>query len=131
MNIQYLNLLPEIENKYNVTLSEGEKVVFAEMLNTFGNEKDQILGMKSPFTLTNKKIVMDNGVGTWTLNLDEISDMKKVTGGFLFFKYAYFLINLNTEFLYDNGNQKLTAFHLYFKDDIMNKFEEIMNNLLK
>lgn len=43
MNIEYLNSLPEIENKYNVQLEENEKVVFVAELSRFGTEKDRVL----------------------------------------------------------------------------------------
>ncbi|MDR0979200.1 MAG: hypothetical protein LBL91_04635 [Lachnospiraceae bacterium] len=60
MSREYLDTLPEVENKYKVKLEEDEKVVFTIKLNMFGTEKDLLLGMDPYFTLTNKRIVVDN-----------------------------------------------------------------------
>lgn len=130
MNIEYLNSLPEIENKYNVQLEENEKVVFVAELSTFGTEKDRVLGgYDSKFTLTNRRIIADNNVGFWTINIaDDIVECRKNENKFLIFKTVYFSIELNTQITYGNG-EKLTGFHFYFKKEYTNKFEEIMSNV--
>ena len=131
MNIEYLNLLPEVENKYNVELQDGEKVVFVANLSTFGTEKDGVLGLSSDFTLTNKRIIVDNHVGVWTINIaEDIASCTKVQGGWFIFKYVYFSVNLNKEVVFDHGRQKLSGFHFYFEKEETIQFEEIMNNLL-
>lgn len=95
MNIEYLNSLPKIENKYNVQLEENEKVVFVAELSTFGTEKDRVLGgYGSKFTLTNKRIIADNNVGTWDINIaDDIVEFEKKKINFLCLKQFTFLLN--------------------------------------
>ena len=44
MNIEYLNTLPEIKNKFNIELQDGEKVIFTANLSCFGTETDRFLG---------------------------------------------------------------------------------------
>lgn len=85
MNIEYLNSLPEIANKHNAKLEENEKVVFIANLSTFGTEKDRVLGtFDSKFTLTNKRIIADNNVGVWTINIaEDVVDLKKIESKFL------------------------------------------------
>lgn len=131
MNIVYLNSLPEVENKYNVNLQEGEKVVFAAGMPTFGTEKDNMIGSDCDFTLTNQRMLIDNHAGVWTIDIvDDIAGCTKVQGGFLVFKYTYFSVVLNEEVVFDNGRQKLSGFHFYFEKEETKQFEEIMNNLL-
>lgn len=130
MNLEYINNLPEVKNKFNVELEEGERVVFATILSTFGTEKDRLLGGdNSKFTFTNKRIIFDNGVGIWTVNISEdIIDCKKIKSGFFIFKFTYFLINLNHEVEFGDG-EKLTGFNVYFKKKDISQFENIINNL--
>lgn len=132
MNTEQLNLLPEIENKYNVQLEENEKVVFVAELSTFGTEKDRVLGgYDSKFTLTNKRIIAESNVGIWTIDIaDDIVECRRKENKFLFFKTVYFSVELNTQITFGNG-EKLTGFHFYFKKEYTSKFEEIMNNVLK
>ncbi len=130
MDLGYLNTLPEIENKYNVTLQDGEKVVFVAKIPTFGTEKDSSLGTNCDFTLTNRRIIIDNHAGIWTIDIEkEIADCTKVKGGFLFFKYVYFSVPLKADMVFDNGKQKLSGFHFYFEENETAQFEEIMNKL--
>ena len=42
MNVGYLDLLPEVDNKFNVELEKGEKVVFTAKLKVFGTETDRV-----------------------------------------------------------------------------------------
>lgn len=129
MNTEYLNTLPEVKNEYKVDLQEGEKVVFTGKLSTFGTEKDRMLGnYDSIFTLTNKRIIADNKVGIWTVDIqDDVVSCTKVEGGKFIFKYVYFSVDLNKEIVFDNGQQKLSGFHFYFDKKDRPRFEEIMN----
>ncbi len=130
MNREYLDSLPEIENKYKVDLEDGEKVVFTANLSTFGTEKDRMLGADSKFTLTNKRIIADNNAGIWTADIfDDITGCTKVEGGKFIFKYVYFSVELNKEMVFNEGKEKMNGFHFYFKKNDNDKFEEIMNNL--
>lgn len=135
MNIEYIDAMEEIQNKYGVELENDEKVVFTANLNTFGDERGISLGrFDSEFTLTNKRIIANNGVGIWTINIaEDIVSCKKVDYKHFFglIKGTYFAINLNHEVFYgEKGKQKLTGFQFYFKEsnDIV-KFEKIVNNV--
>lgn len=133
MDIGYLNLLPEVSNKYNVKLEEDEKVVFVADLDMLGTEKGSMIGNGCDFTLTNQRIIIDNHAGIWTINIiDDIAGCTKVKGGWFIFKYEYFSLTLNDEVVFDNGNQKLRGFQLYFKKEETAqaaRFEEIINHL--
>lgn len=130
MNIGYLDTLPEVENKYGFNLLNGEKAVFNAKLSTFGNEKDSSLGIDCKFTLTNKRILINNGAGIWSNDIaEEIADCKKVNSKFLFFKWEYFSVTLNKEETYNYGKEKLSGFHYYFKKPDTDRFEEIMNHV--
>jgi len=126
MNVGYLDLLPEVDNKFNVELEKGEKVVFTAKLKVFGTETDRVLGgSNSRFTLTNRRIIADNGVGIWTVDIKEdITGCTKIQEGNFIFKVTYFLVNMNKE-------KKMTGFHFYFKKSDIEKFEKIMSNILK
>lgn len=133
MNVEYLNTLPEIKNKFNVELEEGEKVVFTAKLKVFGTETDRVLGgSNSRFTLTNRRIIADNGVGIWTADIKEdITDWAKIQSGKFIFKTTYFSINMNKEIEFNNGQEKMSGFHFYFKKQDIAKFEKIMSNISK
>ena len=133
MNVGYLDLLPEVDNKFNVELEEGEKVVFTAKLKVFGTETDRVLGgSNSRFTLTNRRIIADNGVGIWTVDIKEdITGCTKIQEGNFIFKVTYFLVNMNKEIIFNNEKEKMTGFHFYFKKSDIEKFEKIMSNILK
>jgi len=132
MNTAYLNLLSELDNKYGVDLQDDEKVVFTAELDIFGTEKDRNLGMGAKFTLTNQRIIADNGLGVWTNDiLEDVVSCNKVEYKKLFglLKGVYFSVDLNKEVVFDNGKQKLTGFHFYFNAEDTAKFEKIINHL--
>ena len=132
MDIKYLDALPEVTNKYQVDLEDGEKVVFTAKLNTFGTEKDRMLGADdSTFTLTNKRIIAHNSVAFWAVDIPEIVSCTKVEYGRFIFKGVYFAVDLNTKIVFDDGKQELTGFHFYFNKANTAKFEEIVNSLSK
>lgn len=133
MNITYLNNLPEVENKFNVELQEGEKVIFTAKPTCFGTETGRLLGnSNSKITLTNKRIIADNTIGVWTVDIaEDIASYAKVESKGLIFKSIYILVNLNKEIIFNNETEKMNGFRFYFnKKDIVN-FDVIMNNLLK
>lgn len=133
MNIEYLDTLPERSNKFNVELQEGEKVVFTAKLKVFGTETDRVLGgSNSRFTLTNRRIIADNGVGIWTVDIKEdVTDCVKIQSGKFIFKMTYFSVNMNKEIIFNNEKEKMSGFHFYFKKSDMEKFEKIISNILK
>ena len=132
MNIEYLNTLPEIKNKFNIELQDGEKVIFTAKLSCFGTETDRFLGgSNSRIILTNKRLIADNTVGLWTVNIaEDIVSCKRVENKTFIFKSSYFLITLNKEIIFNDGQEKLCGFHFYFNKKDTIKFETIMNHLL-
>jgi len=131
MNLAYLDSLPEVANKYNVELEDGEKVVFNAMMSVFGDEKDVPLGGKSKFTLTNRHIITNNGPGIWTINIAEdiINCFRKGNKALRFFNLDCIAVELNREIIYEDGRGKLTGFHFYFKRSVKKKLEKIMENV--
>jgi len=131
MNIAYLNNLPEVENIYDVDLDHDEKVVFTAKLTTFGTEKDEMLGNDSRFTLTNKRMIANNGVGVWTVDVaEDVISCERVDTKFLFKKLTYFSVDLNTKIVFEDGFAELTGFHFYFNGKDTKMFDEIINHSL-
>ena len=132
MNKEYINSQPEVENKYNVDLLTDEKVIFTPELDMVGTEKGRLLGISPLVTLTNQRIIIDNTVGVWTIDiLQDINSCKKAESGKWIFKRNYLLIDLNNVVEYDGGKQSLTGFSFYFKKTdttSLQKIEEIMNH---
>ena len=129
MNITYLNTLPEVENKFNIKLQDGEKVIFTAKPTCFGTETGRLLGSSnSKITLTNKRIIADNNVGVWTVDIaEDIVDYTKVESGAFIFKSTYILVNLNKEIIFNNETEKMKGFRFYFNIKDMVKFETIMS----
>ncbi len=120
MNITYLNTLPEVENKFNIKLQDGEKVIFTAKPTCFGTETGRLLGSSnSKITLTNKRIIADNNVGVWTVDIaEDIVDYTKVESGAFIFKSTYILVNLNKEIIFNNETEKMKGFRFYFNKKI-------------
>ena len=129
MNAEYLNTLPEVANRWGVELEDGEKVVFAAKLNVFGTEKDRMLGTdKSNFTLTNRRIIANNTIATWTVGISEdVASWGSATTGKFIFKSTIFRVLLNDEMEYDYGKAKLNGFNFYLKGSDLSKLLEITN----
>ena len=129
MNRTYLNTLPEVENKFNIKLQDGEKVIFTAKPTCFGTETGRLLGSSnSKITLTNKRIIADNNVGVWTVDIaEDIVDYTKVESGAFIFKSTYILVNLNKEIIFNNETEKMKGFRFYFNKKDMVKFETIMS----
>lgn len=131
MNTQCFDAMLEVPNKYNIELDEGEKVIFVSNLTVFGDENDQRIGNECDITLTNRKIVVDNHAGTWTIDIaNDVTAFRKVTGGFWIFKYKYIAVDLNQTVVYDNYRGRLNGYHLYFDDSELERFETIIKPLM-
>ena len=131
VNENYVQTLPEVKNKYGVELLEGEKVLFTAKLSIWGDDKDQPLGGRSVFTLTNQRIVVDNGAGIWTIALkEEISAIAKITKGRWILKTTHFNVDLYEPMTYNYGKNQLKGFHFYFTKSDEAKFEKIIENLV-
>lgn len=82
MNLNYLNSLPEEKNKFKAVLENGEKVIFTSKNVIFGTEKQRCLGWETKITMTNKRIIADNGKGIWTIDIaNDITRYEKVESG--------------------------------------------------
>lgn len=132
MNTDYLNTLPEIKNKFNVELEPGEKVVFATKPRLFGTGEGGLLGMEdSRITMTNRRIMADNGNGVWTMDIKEdVVDMRRQEEGKFILKSAFILVTLNKEVTYGMGIQKLSGYRFYFSKKDMAVFEAIIKNMV-
>ena len=130
LNWAYLNTLPEVENRFGVKLNDDEKVVFAEKLSLLGDHKGQMLGSESPFTMTNQRIIVDNGAGIWTVELEkEATDFVRVDYGKWIFKGTYFALPLNKEVVFDDGKRSLTGYQFYFGKELIPKMTAIVEAL--
>lgn len=132
MNIDYLDTLPEVENTYQFALEGDEKAIFVAKLKLFGTDKDQLLGSDCKFTLTNKRIYVDNATSIWKHDIEEeIIACERVVSKFLWMKSIYFSVTLNREKGFSDGKKqyKLRGYHFYFEDNDMTKFEEIVNHV--
>lgn len=128
-NVEYLNALPEIANKYKVNLQDGEKVVFNAIMPAFGPTTGGFLGTDSKFTLTNKKMVFNNGRGVWTIELEKITKCIRIERIELkFFKNVFFEVYFDGVIIYNDGKDKLSGIQFGFKKKVMPQFEEIVRN---
>lgn len=72
MNIAHLDALPGLRTDIDAELGDDEKVVFTARFSCFGTETDQFLGGRSSrLYLTNRRIIADNTVGLWSVDLVE------------------------------------------------------------
>lgn len=132
VNESYAATLPAAENKYGVELLDGEKVLFAGKLSTWGDERDQSLGMNSVFTLTDRRIIADNGAGVWTIDLKEdASSVDIVRSGKWIFKTTCFAVNLKNSLTYNDGKSVLNGFHFYFDKQDEKTVEVLIANLFE
>ena len=58
MNIEYLNTLPEIKNKFNIELQDGEKVILAKPLTYMNLSGLAVLKLKKWYKVDNKDIII-------------------------------------------------------------------------
>lgn len=131
MNTHYLDFLPEIKNKYKVDLQPCEKVVFTAKPWGFSSDSGMMLGFdNSTVTMTNQRIIADNGQGIWFTDIaEDIVDMRKVETGKFLTKQVYILVTLNKEVTYGIGIQKLTGYQFHFHKKDMALFEDIIRHM--
>lgn len=132
MNIDYLNTLPDEKNRFKVPLENGERVVFTAKNVIFGTETQRALGWDAKVTMTNKRIIADNGKGVWTIDIaEDIVSCKKVIEGKGLNKCVYFAVDLNKEVTCGDSRETITLTGYVFtfkkKDDI--RFKEIVDNV--
>lgn len=131
MNTNYLSTLPEVKNKFKVELQEGEKVIFTAKPYGFSSDTGDLLGYdKSKITLTNKRILADNGNGLWITDIGEdVTDMVYGEDGKGWNKTTFVLVSLNKEITYGIGIQKLNGYRFHFKKKDMAAFLEIAEHM--
>lgn len=132
MNTNYLDTLPEIKNKFKVNLEPGEKVIFTAKPWAFSTESGALLGADdSRITMTNRRIIADNGQGIWTTDIaEDVVDMRRQESGKFLTKQVYILVTLNKEVTYGIGIQKLTGYQFHFHKKEMAAFEEIIRHMV-
>ena len=112
-------------------LHADEHVVFSALMSMFGTETDRLLGSAgSRLTLTNKRLIADNGRGVWTADLGEIVSCTKVESGKSIFKNVCFLVILNTQIVYNDGKDSLSGFRFYLNKNDTAQFESIINTVI-
>ncbi|MDR2832132.1 MAG: hypothetical protein LBV67_00285 [Streptococcaceae bacterium] len=129
INIERLQRLPAKNNKYNVRLDVNEKVIFTTMLNTFGTLEDERLGASTAFTITNQKLVIDNGFGIWEIPLELVKKVEKVTDKLLFIPMRVYKMHFNEPVSFneaDGEEKKTIGFNLYVKMPSRKLFEELL-----
>lgn len=131
MNTSYLDTMPEIKNKYRVNLLPGEKVVFTAKPHGFCSDTGSLLGADdSRITMTNRRIIADNGQGIWTTDIaEDVVDMRKMENGSFLTKQIYILVTMNKELTYGIGIQKLHGYQFHFRRKDMAVFEEILRRM--
>ncbi len=131
MHTQYLDSLPEINNKFQVDLQPGEKVVFTARPWGFFSDSGMLLGYDSSlFTMTNRRIIADNGQGIWISDIaEDVIDMKKMETGKFLSKQVYISVTLNKEITYGIGIQKLSGYQFHFRKKEMAEFENIIEHM--
>ena len=132
MSTAYLDALPAIPSAIDSALLDGEKVVFTARLSCFGTETDTFLGgHQSTLYLTNRRLIADNTVGLWSVDLaTEITGCEVVENGVPFFKSTVVRVSLNKEVVYGDGQGTLWGFRFYFKKKDGDRFVALMNGAL-
>lgn len=130
MNIENLNSLPEEKNKFKVPLEDGEKVVFTAKNVIFGTEKQRALGWDAKITVTNRRIIADNGKGVWTIDIaEDIVSCKKVEEGKGLNKCRYIAVDMNKQVTCGDERETITLTGYVFK--FKKKDEERVMELLE
>ena len=112
-------------------LSNDEMVVFTVYLTSLGTETDRLLGGSgSQLTLTNKRMIVDNGISVFTVYLNEIVSCSRVEKENSPSKKECILITLNTEIVYGDGKLRLSGFRFYFNKDDLPLFENSLKAVL-
>ncbi len=125
MKTNLLDRLPPAINVYNVKLENDEKVIFTAVPDIFAAEDDRSLGVEPNFTLTNKRLVVDNHQNIFSAMLQEdVADCEKKSVGKLFKTY-YFAVTLNGEMRCKDGHT-LSGFRFYFNKKDTGEFEQLM-----
>lgn len=132
MNIAYLDALPGLRTDIDDELGGDEKGVFTARLSCFGTETDQFLGgHSSRLYLTNRRIIADNTVGLWSVDLvEDVADCEIVERGIPFLKSTVVRVGLNRTVTYGDGHATLRGFRFYLKSKDGERFAALMDGIL-
>ncbi|MGQ5425885.1 hypothetical protein ACULPM_02440 [Thermophilibacter sp. ZX-H3] len=132
MSAAYLDSLPELHVNIDLSLAEGEKVVFEAPLSCFGTETDQLLGgAGSRLYLTNRSVIAKNPVGLWTVDLaDDVASCELERRGVTFFSSAVVCVGLNGALSYGAEQETLSGFRFYLKKKAAARLMELMDAAL-
>lgn len=133
MNLDYLNSLPEEKNKFKAELKDGEKVVFIAKGVIFATDTGRAIGWDVKVTMTNKRIIADNGKGVWTIDIaGDVAGCRVVDRGKGLRKEHFVEVSLKAPFVFMNGNEQITtgAYMFVFKKKDEPRFMEIMGKVL-
>ena len=134
MDTAHLDAPPEVRANFPFDLADGEKVIFSAPLSSFGTEEDTFLGgSQSKLCLTNRRLVANNTVGLWTVDLaDDVVGAELVKrGGFL--SNAVVRVDLAQELVYgdaQDGQGTLRGFRFYLKPKDGARLMELMDAAL-
>lgn len=132
MNAAHLDALPELHVNIDLSLAEGEKVVFEAPLSCFGTETDRLLGgAGSRLYLTNRSVIAKNPVGLWTVDLaDDVASCALERRGVTFFSSAVVCVGLNGALSYGAEQETLSGFRFYLKKKDAARLMELMDAAL-
>lgn len=132
MNLDYLNSLPEEKNKFKVQLGDGEKAVFIAKGVIFGTETGRALGYDTKVTLTNKRLIADNGKGVWTADLaEDFTSFSVVDRGKGLMKEHFVQLDLKEPVVCGDSSEQITVYGycFVFKKKDEPRFLEISKNI--
>lgn len=132
MDLDYLNSLPEEKNKFKVPLENGKKVVFIAKGVIFGTETGRALGYDTKVTLTNKRLISDNGVGVWTADLaGDFTGFSVVDRGKGLMKEHFVQLDLKEPVVCGDSREQITVYGyiFVFKKKDEPRFLEIANKI--
>lgn len=125
-----LSTVPEAENKNNIPLSAGERVLFASKTDAFCTETQETLKWDCKFTLTDRRIVVDGGDEIWTINIpNDIERFRIEEKGHGFMKITYTVIKLKKQIECLEGKVTLNGCVIYFKKRDIAKLKEITDRM--
>lgn len=125
---------PAVENQFDWLLAAGERPLYCATLERLCDEEKESLlyGQYHPiFTLTDQKILLFNGAGLWTLQLQkDIRECYILQSGWLRKpKDRCLVIALQNPIL--SGTRVISEFQLYFKAEDMQNMKELLSEQIR
>ena len=124
INNEYFSYLPKLDNIYDFNIKEDEKIIYNTIIKNLTTDKNISIGLNCRFTMTDKKIYINNGMGLFTIDIEnDIADFNR--------ENMCIEIMLSEILIFGpTGERIATGFKFYFNNESINKFEEIMKNIL-